>query len=538
MSQSLRQQLLTASLGLWLVAALAPPVAAETLADALAEAYQTNPNLQAQRANQRALDENYVQARTGWRPTLNLQAQAIWTETRNPADLVNPFAGVLPIERQKFGIFQLNFSQPIWTGGRTAAAVTAANADVLQGREQLRQIEAQVMQAVITSYADVLRDQQNVIVQRDNQKLLQSQLDENQARFDVGEVTRTDVAQSQSRLAAAQAQLQVALAQLAIDRATYATLVGHNPGDLAPTPSLAHLLPGNVDDAFGIAEQNSPQLRAQEYAEQASRARVAQARAGRMPTLSFNATAENANGPIFPYVGNQYQKVGQAFFTVTVPLFSGGLTTSQIRQAIERNNADRITIETQRRAVLQTITQAWNQLITARANISATDEQVRAATIAYEGMHEEEQSGLRSTLDVLIAAQDLNQARLSQAAARHDEYVAAATVLGVIGRLDSRDLIPSQPQYDPAANFRRLRITWGWVPWEEPIGVLDHYLTAPPMPKLHTLAREPAVGPGLQPPPGAPQPAAPQAAPAPSAPPPAPPPANQPVAAPAPAPHG
>jgi len=504
MSQSFRPRPSQAVLALALAAALvAPQAGAETLADAVAEAYQSNPSLEAQRANLRALDETYVQARAGWRPTLNFTAQAVWQETHNTAALVanaNPFSPLLPIQRQNYGVFALNFSQPIWTGGRVAAEVTATNADVLQGREQLRQTEAQVLQQVISAYADVLRDQQGVATQQQYENLLETQLREDQARFDVGtDATRTDVAQSQSRLAAAQGALQSAMAQLDTDRATYAAVVGHNPGDLAPLPSLAYLVPANVDDAFTIAEQNSPQLRAQLYAEQASRARIARARADRMPTLSFNASEEKANGAVTPFNSDLYQHIGQAYFTLTVPLFNGGATTSGIRQAIERNNSDRISIEAQRRQVLQTISQAWAAILANRANISATEEQVRAANVAYEGMHEEEKAGLRSTLDVLIAAQDLSNARLSQANAQHDEFVDTAALLAVVGRLEARDLIPSQPRYDPKANFRRLRFSLGWVPWEEPIDAVDRFATFPETPRSHELSHEPAIGPGLQP---------------------------------------
>ena len=495
MSQSLRQRMLTASLTLALGAGLAAPAFAETLSEAISQAYETNPNLQAQRAGQRALDENYVQARTGWRPTLTLQASGEYSEAHNIQVPRSPFG---PISRNNLGTALLVFNQPLWTGGRTAAAVTAANAEVLQGREQLRQVEAQVLQAVTTPYADVLRDQQNVATQQDYVKLLQSQLDENRARFDVGEVTRTDVAQSQTRLASAEAQLQSAQAQLGVDRATYAAQVGHNPGDLAPLPPLDYLMPGNVDDAFTIAEQNNPALRGQEYAEQASRARIAGARANRMPTVSLQATGGWENGPLNHLDDSRYQRVGTATLNVTVPLFSGGLTSSQIRQEIERNNADRITVETQRRSVLATITQAWNQLLAARANIAATDEQGRAAAVAYEGMHEEERVGLRSTLEVLQVAQDLNQAHLAQAQAHHDAYVLSAILLANMGRLEARNLIPAERQYDPKANFRRLRFTWGWTPWEEPIGVFDRYATFPPEPRTHDLGREPAIGPGLQ----------------------------------------
>jgi outer membrane protein len=454
------------------------PASAETLADAITEAYQNNPNLQAQRASQRVTDETYVQARTGWRPTLSLTATGSYEELRIPPRALQ--FGQSEINRGNSGELQLTFTQPIWTGGRVAAAVTAANADVLQGRENLRRLESQVMQAVVQAYVDVRRDQQGLLIRQENVKVLGAQLEESQARFDVGEITRTDVALSQARLAASQSLLQSAEAQLAISRSNYATLVGHNPGDLAPEPSLAYLMPGNVDDAFNVAEQNSPIARAE-----------------RMPTVTFQATGLYKNGPIDTFDQGLYSRDATAAVGVTVPLFNGGLTTSRIRQAIERNNVDRITVETQRRGVLQTITQSWNQLLAARSNIVSTDEQVRAAKIAAEGTHQEEQVGLRSTLDVLNAEQELRAAQLSQVSAVHDEYTAATAILAAMGRLEARNLIPREPLYDPKANFRRLRVTWGWTPWEEPISVLDGAVAYPTIPMSHDLAREPVIAPGL-----------------------------------------
>jgi outer membrane protein len=509
MLQCLRLRLLAASLGLGLAMTHVASASAETLAEALIEAYENNPNLQAQRATQRFTDETYVQARTGWRPTLSLTATGSYEELRIPPRSLQ--FGQKEINRGNSGTLQLTFTQPIWTGGRTAAAVTAANADVLQGRENLRHLESQVMQAVIQDYVDVRRDQQSVVIRQENVKVLTAQLEESQARFDVGEITRTDVALSQARLAASQSLLQSAIAQLAISRSNYATLVGHNPGDLAPEPSLAYLMPGNVDDAFNVAEQNSPILRAQLFVEQASRARIAGARAERMPSVTLQATGVYKNGPIDTFDRGLYSRDATAAVGVTVPLFNGGLTTSRIRQAIERNNADRITVETQRRGVLQTITQSWNQLLAARANIVSTDEQVRASTIAAEGTHQEEQVGLRSTLDVLNAEQELRAAQLSQVSAVHDEYTAAAAVLAAMGRLEARNLIPSEPLYDPKSNFRRLRVSWGWTPWEEPLGVLDRVVAYPTIPMSHDLAQEPSIAPGL---PGAIKPTAVQKAPA------------------------
>lgn len=516
MSMNFRSRLLAATLCAGVASALAGPVSAETLADAIALAYENNPTLQAQRATQRALDESYVQARTGWRPTLGFQASAGYSETRIPAAAGGAGAAV---DRNGDGIpdvvrgqiFENNssrvgvsFSQPLWTGGRTAAAVNAANADVLAGRENLRRVEASILAQVVQAYSDTRRDQESLRIRQENVNVLTRQLQESQARFDVGEVTRTDVAQSQARLAQAQALLQSSVAQLAITRAGYATLVGQNPGELAPEPSLAYLLPSDPDEAYKVAEQFNPQLRAQQYAEQASRARVSGARAERMPTVSANVTY-GFSGPAIPdrpadvFQRDLYTRSVSGSVTASVPLFSGGLTSSRIRQAVERNTADRITVEGVRRNVMQGVTQFWSQLIAARANITSSEQQVAAARIAAEGTRQEQQVGLRTTIDVLNAEQELRQAELNQVTSRRDEYVAAANVLATMGRLEARNLVPSAPQYDSAKNFRKLRMTWGWTPWEEPIGILDQELTPWPSKTPAEKPLESPVSPGLQP---------------------------------------
>ncbi len=526
---SFRGRLLAATLCAGAATVAAPlPAGAETLADAITLALQNNPTLQAQRATQRALDESYVQARTGWRPTLSLSGTWGYGETATPSKALTAL-GV--IDRNNDGIPDggtrshssrvttgLTFNQPLWTGGRVAAAVNAANADVLAGRENLRRVEAAVLVSVIQAYSDVRRDQQALAIRQENVKVLTRQLEESQARFDVGEVTRTDVAQSQARLSQAQALLQSAVAQLAISRASYAAVVGQNPGELAPEPSLDYLMPDDPDLAYKVAEEHNPQLLAQQYTEQASRARVAGAKAERMPTVGAQATLQFQN----QYVEDVWNR---DFFTrgstvgvqVTMPLFSGGLVSSRVRQAVERNNADRITVEGVRRNVLQGVTQFWSQLIAARANINSSDEQVRAANIAAEGTRQEQQVGLRTTIDVLNAEQELRQAELNAVSSRRDEYVAAANLLALMGRLEAKNLVPKAPQYDASKNFRRLRITWGWVPWEEPIGVIDRLLTPYPSSSPGDKPEEKPIGPGLE----AQPPAATEPAPAATEPPPA-----------------
>jgi outer membrane protein len=491
----------------------AAPAFAETLADAIALAYDTNPTLQAQRATQRALDETYVQARSGWRPTLSASVGDTFLESRTPrlgAGGVDSNNDGVPDSASRGGITEtytgnafLTFSQPIFTGGRVGAAVSAAQADILNGREGLRRIEQQVLGAVIQAYSAVRRDQEAVRIRQDDVSVLQRQLDESNARFDVGEITRTDVAQSQARLANAVSLLQSAQAQLATSRATYAAVVGQNPGDLAPEPSLGHLLPVDVDRAFDLAEQNNPQIRSAEYAERASRARVAGAKAERMPQVSLSADY-GFSGPGRSIDTDTWSQTIRARAGVTMPLFSGGLVSSRIRQQVERNNADRIGIEGARRQVLQNLTQSWNQMMAARANIASSDEQARAAAIAAEGTRQEQQVGLRTTLDVLNAQAELRAAQLAQVNARYDEYVSAAAVLSAMGRLEARNLTPTTPQYDPKTNFKKLRVTWGWVPWEEPIARADSILAG----KVDELPLEGPVGAGSAPQPEKAAPAA------------------------------
>lgn len=508
MSITFRGRLLAATL-MASVGAVAGSVQAETLADALALAYQNNPTLQAQRATQRATDESYVQARAGWRPTLGAQFSSQWAETQTPkagrgvdlnGDGVPDSFGTGGVRRSNRGTGGLSFTQPLWTGGRTAAAVNASNADVLAGRENLRRVESSVIVQVVQAYTDTRRDMESLRIRQENVKVLTRQLQESQARFDVGELTRTDVAQSQARLAQAQALMQSAVSQLASTRASYATLVGQNPGDLAPEPSLAYMLPADPDEAYKVAESYNPQLRAQQYTEQASRARIAGARAEHMPSVSANLSVLHS-GVVDPFdPRDNFGRSISAQITATVPLFSGGQVTSRVRQAVERNNADRITIDGLRRNVQQGVTQFWSQLTAARANIASSELQVSAARIAAEGTRQEQQVGLRTTIDVLNAEQELRQAELNQVSSRRDEYVASANLLATMGRLEARNLIPGTPTYDAAKNFRKLRMTWGWVPWEEPVGIVDQALTPWPAKPPAEKPLEPTFAPGLTPP--------------------------------------
>jgi outer membrane protein len=460
------------------MAMVAAPCRAETLADAIALAYESNPTLQGQRASLRALDESYVQAEAGYRPTATLQA----TITNDSNNNTNPYTRSLPGLSQQIINGQsetsgaaIGVTQPIYTGGRVATQISAAEASILAGRETLRGSEETVLRDVINAYADVRRDQQIVTILEADVGLLLAQLVEARARFAVGDITRTDVAETEARVAAAQAELASAKAQLANSRAEYASVVGRNPGDLAPEPPLTGHLPATLDAAFDRAERNSPPIRQADFTEQSSAAKLAQAKTQTRPTLSLQATVG--------YTGGNYNVIATPFAhyshdlnvaaVFSMPIFTGGTTSSQIRQAAETNNADRIGVEAARRQTLLAVSQAWNGLIGARANVDADNAQVTAANLAYEGSRQEARVGLRSTLDVLIAEQTLAAAQVALVNARHDEYVAAADLLSATGVLYAQDFAPDVQIYDTKANLKHALKVWPWAPWSPAVARLD-----------------------------------------------------------------
>jgi outer membrane protein len=461
---------------------------AETLSDAISLAYETNPTLQAARASQRATDEELPQAKAGLRPSVQILASLARDQ--------NQVASFPPIGAENTSAASLQLSQSIYTGGRVTNAMDAATADILAGREALRQTEIQVLLNVVTAYVDVRRDQQQLAIAQENVGLLRSQLDETKARFDVGEATRTDTAQSRARLAQAESQLAAASGALVDARAAYDAVVGQYPGDLAPEPPIAQLLPASPDAAFDAAEQDNPQLLQATYAEQASAARLAEAKAGTRPSIAVQGSVGYSGG-VTPFglpANSPFANPLSAYTieaTATMPLFSGGMTSSQIRQAAERNNVDRITIEAIRRQVLQAVSHAWSQLLVARASLTANQAQMEADTTAFEGTREEEQQDLRTTLDVLNAEEELENAKLAVAASSHDEFVAAASVLAETGALTVDTLVPSEHRYDPTVNLRHVRNAVGWTPLEPALQALDHVGAPAPTPSAPPTAVAP-----------------------------------------------
>ena len=430
---------------------------AETLADAVRAAYETNPSFLQRQAAERALNETYVQARAGWRPTFGVQA----TVSENRVDvgsgqgteLVTDATGnLIPVGGgQTFsynsGNATLRASQPIYTGGRVGFAVAAAQADIAAGRDDLRGAEVQLLQTVILAYADVHESAEVVAVIQADIAVLGQQVEQAEAKVELGQATQIDLAQSRAQLAAANAQLASAQGRVRNNEIAYATLVGHPPIDLAPVDDLPDL-PATLDDAIADAETESPVLLRAAASEKAARYRMAEARAAKRPTVTANLSV-GYSGAVAPFETNRFDRLSVGSLTVTLPLYSGGIVSSQIRQASEQDTAGQLALESTRREVVQNVSMAWSDLAAANANVASNAEQVTAARLASEGLLEQNRFGRATTLDLSIQQQQFRVARLSLIEARHEVFVARAEILAAVGRLSASRLAPGTQLYDP-----------------------------------------------------------------------------------------
>lgn len=450
-----------------------PSPANETLADAIALAYQTNPNLQSQRAQLRATDEAYVQVRSQFGPTAQVDANAQYSDDRLTRGLTQ---GVpIPSSRNRDDTVgaQLVINQPLYTGGRLTLEARAARYRIRSGREALRATEGDIVFRVIQAYVDLRRDLRALEIRRVNYQAVRDQAVEIRARWQAGDLTQTDVAQADAQVAAEEANVASAEDQSRASRIAYATVVGRNPGALQPEPSLPNL-PASAQQSWAIAAENSPELQQALLNEMQSRARLQEARVSAGPTLSLRGSAGYSTelDPLNRFNRNR-SLTGQ--LVLSQPLFTSGLTRSLTRQAQETNASDRLQIEVARRTMLQAVTDAWNQMVTLRGNVERQHRQVEAAALAFRGMTIEYRAGERSTLDVLIAEETLRDAELSELGAQHDAYLSAALVLRYIGRLDAGDIVEALPRYDPADHFRKVA-NRGALPWEPLVRLFDGVL--------------------------------------------------------------
>jgi outer membrane protein/adhesin transport system outer membrane protein len=438
-------------LGCALAALLAAgPAGAQTLEEALARAYQTNPQLDAQRAQLRATNELVPQALSGYRPTVEATGSA-GVQNR---DIRSRTTGNGSLRSQPRSV-GLEVTQPLYRGGQTEASVRAAEAQVQAQRANLLATEQDVLLDVATAYLDVVRDQSVLDLNRNNEVVLRRQFDAARDRFRVGEITRTDVSQAEARLSGANADRIQAEGRLRASRAAYQRVVGDLPGKLtAPRPRLA--LPATLDEAVVIAQGNNPSVVAQEFVERSSRYTVDRIEGELLPEVGVSAGISRA------WDTQQIDRGDTASVTanVRIPLYQAGLPEARAREAKHEASQARIQIETARRQVSENAIRAWEALATARAAIVSRRAQVRAAEIALEGVRQEAQVGARTTLDTLNAEQELLDARVNLVSAERDETVAAFQVLAATGQLNARQLSLPVEYYDFEPDYKRTRDQW------------------------------------------------------------------------------
>jgi TolC family type I secretion outer membrane protein len=424
--------------------------AADTLHEALATAYRTSPDLREARAALRVVDEGLPQALGGWRPTVAVTASggAKRSDTSRTASQT-----LAPVSAQ------LDITQPLYSGGETVAETRQAENLVLASRADLMTAEQQVLLDGVTAYMNVLRDQARVQLNVNNEQVLRRQLEATTDRFEVGEVTRTDVAQAEARLARALAERLQAQGQLAVSRATYEHVIGKAPENLVAAPPLPSL-PATLRDGLGIGLEENSELVSANFTERAASDAVTVAFAEILPSLDLKGQVVRSNETSLEGVWSESESL---LAQVTIPIYQAGVVHSQVREAKQFRNQRRIQVEQVRRQTVELITQAWEVFGTARSNVKARLEEVRANEIALEGVRQEAAVGSRTTLDVLDAGQELLDARVALVVAERIEYVAGFTLLSAIGRLTVAGLGITVETYDPTVHYDKVRNKyWGW----------------------------------------------------------------------------
>jgi outer membrane protein len=487
-----------------LVAALmAGTAGADTLREALVSSYQTNPTLTAQRQTLEATDATVAIARAAGRPQVSATVGLNRTLTQSGV-LINGGKGPTVTAG-------VDLSYPLFNGGSVKNSVRAAKTRVEAGRASLRAVEGDVFTQAVSAYMDVIRDRAIVELNQNNVKVLTTNLQATRDRFQIGDLTRTDVAQSEARLQLGYSQLATAQGQLTASEATYRQVIGHAPGQLAPPPPLPPL-PANADEAVQIALSNNPDLVSISRQAIAAGYDVNVARASRLPTLSgvvSDTYANNlaGNNSPFPNSGNA-TTVG---LSARVPIFQGGLPAARIRQAQAQQGQVLEQVVGTERAVVQATRAAFAGYDAAQKAIQAQTVAVQANQLALEGNRAEQSVGTRTIIEVLNAEQELLNSQVALVTAKRDAYVAGFQLLNAMGQAEAQDLgLDGGPLYDPLGNYRRVAGNWSdWAsdprhPTVATRTVAPQEMPANPVvtPQIDTarIDASPPVAPGVTPP--------------------------------------
>lgn len=423
---------------------------AETVGGALSKAYLNNPDINQQRAAVRASDESVPAANAGYLPTITAQGNA--SITRSQADL----PGVSTVGSTYPRGYGVSVTQNVWNGNRTANGVRKAESLVLGQREQLRFTEQNVLLSGLTYYMDVLRDTAVLELQRSNVQVLQEQLRQTRDRFNVGEVTRTDVAQAEASLAQAQATALTAQSTLQTSMANYRQVIGDEPKSLAPVMPITKPLPKSLPDAIAISQTEHPAIVAMLHGVDASELTVKINEGALYPTVGLTAGLNKNFDPTGFSPGSRVLSAS-LMGSIQIPIYDGGASYAGIRQAKEQLSQQELSTDLQRDKVRQAVVSAWGANTNSVGVLKASRAQVAAAEVALAGIREEAKVGQRTTFDVLTAQQTLLNARVSLVTAQHDQVVNSYNLLSAIGRLSTRNLGIAVAEYDPRIHFDQVK---------------------------------------------------------------------------------
>jgi outer membrane protein len=443
---------------------VATAASAESLPEALVKAYQTNPQLNAERARQRATDENVPQALAGYRPQIVASLSSGLQAVRNllPDNTVQS-ATLKP------WVIGVTVTQTLFNGFKTANSVRVAELQVQSGREALRNVGQGVLLDAVTAYTNVLANQSLVEAQRTNVSFLQETLGITQRRLKAGDVTPTDTSQAEARLARGQADLNAAEVNLAVSQATYTQVIGNPPGSLRAAEPVDRLLPRGRDDATTLAFKQNPAVLAAGFDVDVASTSIRVAESSLMPTVTLQGSASHGaddDPTLSVFRTDQASIVGQ----INAPIYDGGTAASQTRQAKELTAQSRLVLDQVRSQARTAALGAWVANEGAKIAVTASESEVRAATVALQGVQKEAQGGQRTTVDVLNSEADLIAAKARLIGAQRDRVIASYTLLSAIGKLDVKTLALNTPDYLPETHYHQVRDAWEGLRTRTPSG--------------------------------------------------------------------
>jgi outer membrane protein len=432
----------------------AAPAVAENLSNALVKAYQTNAQLNAERARQRGTDENVPQALSGYRPQIVASLGAGLQAVRNllPDNTIQSAT----LRPWTIGV---TVTQTLFNGFKTANSVRVAEFQVLSGREALRNVGQGVLLDAVTAYMNVLANKALYEAQRTNVQVLREIQATTKKRLDAGDVTPTDTAQAEARLNRGLADLNAAEVALAISKELYTQVVGAAPSDLVPASPVDRLAPVTQPTAIETANHEHPAILGAGYDVDVAQTSIKLAEGSLLPQASVQASASRSvqtDSSLTTAATDQASVMGQ----INVPIYDGGLAASQTRQAKEVASQSRLVLEQVRNQSRTAVVSAWVSNEGTKIALSAAESEVRAADVALQGVRREAQGGQRTTIDVLNAQQDLTNARSRQIMAQRDRVIASYTLLSAVGRLDVHTLNLNTPDYLPDIHYHQVRDAW------------------------------------------------------------------------------